>query len=119
MADIDVVIDTVGGALTEQGLRALGFNGRLCIIGFASGEIPSLPANQVLLRNRQIVGIDWGAWAMANPTGNAELMADVFDMMVAGRLSPGEPDQYRLSDAAVALRDLLDRKLVGKAALIC
>ena len=58
---VDLVIDPVGGDLAEPALRALGEGGRFVVIGFASGTIPALPANQVLLRNRSVVGVDWGA----------------------------------------------------------
>lgn len=56
----NVIIDPVGGPATESALRALATGGRFCVLGFASGEIPRLPANIVLLRNRTVVGIDWG-----------------------------------------------------------
>ena len=59
-----MVVDTVGGALAEAGLRSLREFGRLVVVGFATGEIPRLPANQVLLRNRTVLGVDWGAWAL-------------------------------------------------------
>ena len=61
---VDLVVDPVGGALAEPSLRALGDRGRYLVIGFASGPIPSFPLNQVLLRNRTVIGIDWGIWAM-------------------------------------------------------
>ena len=62
---VDVVVDPVGGDLAEPALRALGDGGRYVVIGFASGHIPALPLNQVLLRNRSVVGVDWarGPWA--------------------------------------------------------
>ena len=61
---VDVVVDPVGGELAEPSLRALGDRGRYLVIGFAAGPIPSIPLNQVLLRNRTVIGIDWGIWAM-------------------------------------------------------
>ena len=68
----DVVVDPVGGDLTPRPRCArCGDDGRLMVIGFASGDIPRLPANQILLRNRSVLGVDWGAWAMANPEANA------------------------------------------------
>lgn len=113
----DIVIDTVGGPLAEEGLRGLREGGRLLVIGFASGEIPSLPANQVLLRNRSVLGVDWGAWALAHPQENAQLMAEVLAQVEAGALSPIEPTTLALEDVGVALRDLLERRVVGKVAL--
>jgi len=113
----DIVIDTVGGALTEAGLRGLREGGRLMVIGFASGEIPSLPANQVLLRNRSVLGVDWGAWALGHPQDNAALFAEVLQRVEAGSLSPIEPTMYALEDVGDALGDLLGRKVIGKVAL--
>jgi NADPH:quinone reductase len=112
-----VVVDPVGGALSEEGLRSLGEGGRLMVVGFASGTIPALPANQVLLRNRQVVGVDWGAWAMTHPDENAALLDEVMERVGDGALSPVQPSVYPLSEVAVALRDLLERRIVGKACL--
>ncbi len=113
----DIVIDPVGGDLTEEGLRGLREGGRLMVVGFASGTIPSLPANQVLLRNRSVLGIDWGAWALGHPQENAALLLEVLEHVEAGTLSPVEPEVVPLEDVGTALRDLLERRVVGKVAL--
>lgn len=115
---VDVVVDPVGGSLSDQALRALGFDGQLAIIGFASGTIAQLPANQVLLRNRRITGVDWGAWAMSNAEGNARVLTAVLSEIEAGKLHPTTPTTYPLAEAGRALRDLLERRLVGKAVLV-
>lgn len=115
---VDVVVDPVGGELTEPALRTLGEDGRLLVIGFASGEIPRLPANQVLLRNRRVVGVDWGAWSITHADANQELLRDVMDGVAAGELHPVAPTTYPLGDAATALGDLLGRRVVGKAVLV-
>jgi len=115
---VDVVIDPVGGPFTEPALRALGFGGRLAVIGFAAGGIASLPVNQVLLNNRSVVGVDWGAWAMKNPADQAVLFAEVLAAVADGRLHPPRPSQHPLADAGAVLRGLLDRKLRGKAVLV-
>jgi NADPH2:quinone reductase len=111
------VIDPVGGPIAEHALRSLGNNGRYLVIGFASGVIPSLPANQILLRNRQVIGVDWGAWAMANPAENAALLGEVIAAVEDGSITPVEPQSYPLSEVGTALRDLLERRLIGKACL--
>ncbi len=98
--------------------RTLGFDGALVIIGFASGEIPALPANQILLRNRRVVGVDWGMWAMENPLENAAVTAEVLDAVAAGTLRPCAPVTLPLADAATALDDLQRRRVVGKVALV-
>lgn len=115
---VDVVFDPVGGPWTEPALRALGLFGRLVVIGFAAGDIPRIPLNQVLLRNRAVVGVDWGAWALANPVENQQLLGELLGWVVGGRLRPGEPTAYPLARAAEALDDLLGRRLVGKAVLV-
>lgn len=114
---IDVVVDPVGGAHTEAALRALGVGGRLLVIGFAAGSIPLLPVNQVLLKNRSVVGIDWGAWAMGDPAAQADLLDDVLAAVADGRLHPPQPARFPLADAGSVLRDLLERRLQGKAVL--
>lgn len=113
----DIAVDPVGGELSEAALRALGTGGRLMVIGFASGEIPQLPTNQILLRNRSVVGVDWGAWAMSDPDGNAVVLSEVLALVDEGSLSPAEPGTYPLADAGRALRDLLERRITGKVCL--
>ena len=114
----DVVVDPVGGEKSEAALRALRWGGRFIVIGFASGAIPSLPANQVLLNNRTVVGVDWGAWTGRDAAGNRELVAELLEMVAAGTLRPVEPVEYPLDDVVACLRDLETRKLVGKAVLV-
>jgi NADPH:quinone reductase len=115
---VDVVIDPVGGALAEPSLRALGDRGRYCVIGFAAGDIPSIPLNQVLLRNRTVVGIDWGIWAMQHADDQRALLGDLLAMVAGGHIEPVRPNEYPLDDVARALDDLLGRRVVGKIALI-
>ncbi len=115
---VDIVVDPIGGDLAEQALRALGDRGRYLVIGFASGEIPSVPLNQVLLRNRSIIGIDWGIWAMTHGAEQRALLDDLLSMVEAGTLDPVRPAEYPLEDVATALEDLLGRRAVGKIALV-
>jgi NADPH2:quinone reductase len=115
---VDVVVDPVGGPHAEQALRALTVGGRFLVVGFASGEIPRLPANQVLLNNRTVVGVDWGAWAMHNPAESRALTAELMAAVEAGRLDPPEPTTYPLDKAAEALADLQGRRIAGKVVLI-
>ena len=115
---IDVVVDPVGDAATEPALRTLREGGRLLIIGFAGGEIPAIPTNLVLLRNRSLIGVDWGAWGMTHPDAQAALLVEVFAMINDGRLNPPEPTCYPLEQVIDALHDLLGRQVTGKAALV-
>jgi len=114
----DVVVDPVGGAKAESALRALRWGGRHVVLGFASGTIPSLPANQVLLNNRTVVGVDWGAWTMRDAPGNAALVGELLAMVADGRLRPVEPVTYALDDVVACLSDLQGRRVTGKAVLI-
>ncbi len=115
---VDVVVDPVGGALAEPSLRALGDRGRYLVIGFAAGPIPSIPLNQVLLRNRTVIGIDWGIWAMQHAEDQHGLLSDLLEMVATGTIDPVHPTEYPLDDVARALEDLLGRRTVGKIALI-
>lgn len=114
---VDYVYDPVGGPLAEVVLRALGDDGQYLVIGFVAG-IPTLPANQVLLRNRRVTGVDWGGWAGKNPGLNDRMLTEVLRLVADGRLHPVEPVTYPLVEAARALQDLLDRRVAGKIALV-
>ncbi|WP_329518781.1 zinc-binding dehydrogenase [Spirillospora sp. NBC_01491] len=115
---VDVVYDPVGGALADPALRALREGGRYAVIGFASGGIPALPLNQVLLRNRTVVGVDWGAWAMSRPLDQQALLGELLTLVAGGRLVPVAPRTEPLEAAGTVLDDLLGRRVVGKVALI-
>jgi NADPH2:quinone reductase len=114
----DVVVDTVGGDLAEVSLRALGYGGRYVVVGFASGAIPSLPLNQVLLRNRTVVGVDWGAWSMTHGEAQAQLLDTLLRLVESGELHPVEPTTYPLEETARALEDLTGRRIAGKVAIV-
>ena len=114
---VDVVYDPVGGPLAEPALRALREFGRYVVIGFASGGIPSLPLNQVLLRNRTVVGVDWGAWTGTHPAEQRALVEELLTMVAEGRLTPVAPRTAPLEEAGTVLDDLLNRRVVGKVAL--
>lgn len=114
----DVLVDPVGGDKAEAALRALGWMGRYVVIGFAAGDIPRIPLNQVLLNNRTVLGVDWGAWTFRDPAGNAALLRELLDLVTAGRLTPVEPVAYPLEDAPRALADLQGRRVTGKLVLV-
>ncbi|MBO2449078.1 NADPH:quinone oxidoreductase family protein [Actinomadura barringtoniae] len=115
---VDVVYDPIGGALADPALRALREFGRYLVIGFASGTIPSLPLNQVLLRNRTVVGVDWGAWSMSHPLDQRALLEELLALVATGKLNPIAPRTEPLEAAAQVMDDLLNRRVVGKVALI-
>ena len=115
---VDVVIDPVGGRHSEPALRATRTFGRFCVVGFASGPIASVPLNQVLLHNRSVVGVDWGAWAMGHPAANRALLDELIEMIGTGRIHPVEPVERPLGDAAAVMAGLLDRSVAGKVVLV-
>jgi NADPH:quinone reductase len=115
---VDVVVDPVGGRHSEPALRATRTFGRFCVIGFASGPIASVPLNHVLLNNRTVVGVDWGAWAMRDPEGHRAMLDELIEMVQTGRLHPTEPAERPLDDAAEVMASLLDRTITGKVVLV-
>ena len=117
-AGADLVIDPVGDPFAEPALRSLRALGRYLVVGFAGGTIPRLPLNRVLLENRAIIGVDWGAWSRQDPAGHTELLADLLDRVAAGSLHPVAPVTYPLERAAEALNELAGRRVTGKVALL-
>jgi NADPH2:quinone reductase len=115
---VDVVVDPIGGPAAEQSLRALGDRGRYLVIGFASGSIPSVPLNQVLLRNRTVLGVDWGVWGMQHAEEQRTLLNDLVALVAQGTLDPVHPATFPLEQVATVLEDLLARRIVGKVALV-
>ena len=117
-AGVDLVLDPIGGPAAEPALRTLREGGRYVVIGFASGTIPALPLNQVLLRNREVIGVDWGAWAMTHPAEQATLLGDLLEWAGSDRLHPAHPTLYGFDQVAEVLQALLDREITGKVALV-
>ena len=88
---VDVVYDPIGGDLAEPAIRALGDFGRYLVVGFVGG-IPKVPTNQVLLRNRAVVGVEWGGWAIFHPEENAVLDPAPARSARRGHAAPGPTD---------------------------
>jgi NADPH2:quinone reductase len=114
---VDVVFDPVGGEASEAALRATGPFGRHVVIGFTAG-IPALPLNLVLLHNRTLVGVDWGAWTGRDPAGQRALLDDALAMVAGGRLHPPAPQRFPLDETPEVLAALLDRGITGKAVVV-
>jgi NADPH2:quinone reductase len=87
------------------------------VIGFAAGDIPAVPFNLMLLKQCQVVGVNWGAWAGANPQQNGVLFDELLSLYGEGRIDPRPPQSWPLEQAGAALRALMDRKVIGKGAL--
>ena len=77
-----------------------------------------MPANQILLRNRRVTGVDWGGWVGSHQLENEQLLVDVMAAIGRGELHPVEPRAYSLDDVSLALQDQLDRKVTGKSVLL-
>ena len=88
------------------------------LVRFAAGAIPALKANLVLLQNRTVVGVDWGAWTFQHPNENAALIDEVLALAAAAAIHPSEPAIYPLERAGEALQALLDRRVAGKVVLV-
>ncbi len=114
----DVIYDPVGGELAQDCFSAINWNGRYLVIGFASGTIPDVALNRLLLKGAAAVGVFWGAFVVREPKINAENYAQLFAWHAEGRLKPYVSKTYPLADAAQALRDMLDRKVTGKIVLV-
>lgn len=111
---VDVVIDPVGGDLFETVFRSIAWNGRMLVIGFASGSIPSLPANLPLLKGAAMIGVFWGAFAQRQPQDNVENFQQLFAWYAQGKLKPLVSQTFALEDTAQAINTLAARKAVGK-----
>lgn len=114
---VDVVYDPVGGDLAQQALRAIGWHGRYLVIGFASGEIPSFPANLALLNEASIVGIWWGPWAMKHTDQMHRNMRELEDMVRKGSIHPRTGKIFDFDDFAAAFRMISGRQVLGKVIL--
>ena len=110
----DVVYDAVGGPYSEPALRATAWDGRFLVVGFAAGEIPRVPLNLPLLRNCSIVGVIWGAWVGREPERHRANVAELVGWWRDGRLKPHVSSTYPLDRAGEALRELADRRAMGK-----
>lgn len=113
----DVIVDPIGGDKADAALRALRWDGRYLVIGFAAGHIPKIPLNQVLLNSRNVLGIELGGWARRDPQGFIGLVSDVLTHVGEGSFNPPEPTAFPLDQGATVLADLQQRRLVGKAVL--
>jgi NADPH:quinone reductase len=114
---VDVVVDPVGGDRFTDSLRSLAPGGRLLVIGFTGGEIPTVKVNRLLLNNIDVVGVGWGAWTATHPDALAEQWAGLEGLLSSGRLPPPKPELYPLEQAAAAVASLENRTAKGKVVL--
>lgn len=113
----DVIYDAVGGDAFDEAIRCIAWYGRLLVIGFASGRIPSLPANLALLKSCDVRGVFYGAWRAREPAEARKNFDEMFDMVRAGKLKPHISMTFPLAKAADAMNALLSRKATGKVVI--
>lgn len=113
-AGADIVYDLVGGDASEPLVRALAWQGRFLVVGFASGEIPSLPLNLLLLKGAEASGVFWGEAVRRDAAGHALRMRQTVQWVADGRLKPSTPQTYPFADIAAAIGVLDRREAKGK-----
>ncbi len=115
---VDVVMDVVGGDVFTDSLRCLGTQGRLLVVGFASGQgIPEVKVNRLLLNNVDVRGVGWGAYAMVRPTYMGEQWQALTPLMEAGAIHPPIGATYDLDQIGQALVDMEERRTLGKSVI--
>lgn len=114
---VNVVYDPIGGAQGEAALRGMDWGGRYLVVGFASGDMPKLAINLVLLRNYDVIGVHWGAWIGRDPQGNRANMGKILDWCAQGKLSSHVHAVYPLAEGPAALNAIAAREVMGKAIL--
>ena len=110
----DIIYDSVGGDVTEGSLKCIAWNGRLLVIGFASGRIPEVKLNRVLLKNISLVGLHWGAHTMHEPARVGETFCALFGLYAQGAIEPMIYRSYPLAELPAALEALGSRRSWGK-----
>ncbi len=115
---VDVVYDPVGGGYTEPALRALAWRGRLLVVGFAAGEIPKIPLNLALLKERQLLGVYWGDSVRHDPAGHLRNMRQLMAWYAEKKINPVVSERFPLARAQEAMQRLLDRRVMGKVVIL-
>jgi NADPH:quinone reductase len=113
---VDIVVDPIGGSAFDDAIRVLAIGGKLLVIGFAAGAIPTVKVNRLLLSNVGVLGVAWGEYLHQVP-GSATLFAFGLGQLVSLGLKPPPPQRYPLSDAPAALQALADGGVFGKLVL--
>lgn len=111
---VDVVVDPVGGDRFTDSLRSLTAGGRLLVVGFTGGEIPTVKVNRLLLNNIDAIGVGWGAWAAGHPGYLAEQWAELAPLLASGAVAAPEPVVFPMEQADEAIASLENRSAAGK-----
>jgi len=115
---VDIVLDPVGGDAFDAALRALAWRGRLVVIGFAAGRIPTVKANYLLVKNIEVSGLQISDYRKRTPDLMAQCMDEIFALYEAEKLTPAPTVTRPLQDFAQALQDVVDRRVVGRVVLV-
>jgi NADPH2:quinone reductase len=114
---VDVFFDVLGGEVFTTMTRLMNWGGRMLPIGFASGDIPSVPMNLLLLKNYSIVGVFWGAWAERFPEASIAADEQIFEWIAQGKLKPHVGAVFPLEQFKTAMESVLDRTAQGRVVL--
>ena len=114
---VDVVMDPVGGDVTEQALRATAWNGRLLVIGFTDGNIPKIPLNLTLVKGVSIVGVWWGRWTTTSPEETAVDFNELSEFMENDEIVIQPKNIHPIEETSLALENFLSRKNIGKTVI--
>jgi NADPH:quinone reductase len=114
----DVIFDAVGGDAFDAALRCIAWEGRLLVIGFASGRIPQAPANLLLVKNCAALGFYWGTYRTRMPKLVRESFATLLTWTLEGKIRPHIAHRFALADSGKAIRLLMDRQATGKAVVL-
>jgi NADPH:quinone reductase len=115
---VDVVYDPIGDRYAEPAIRSLAWKGRYLVVGFAAGEIPSIPLNLALLKGASIMGVFWGQFAALEPMNSMQNFKEILQWIAQGKLKQHIYGQYSLDNAHQALQAIMDRKVVGKVVIM-
>lgn len=115
---VDVILDVVGDKYAEPGLRSMAWKGRYLVVGFAGGEIPRLPFNLALLKGCAVMGVFWGRFASEQPKQSQQNLMELVGMIQAGKIKQHIYKTYSLEETPQALKDMMERKVVGKAVVV-
>lgn len=115
---LDLVFDPVGGPLAEPAFRCVSWRGRYLVIGFAHGEIPSLPLNLPLLKGTSIVGVFWGEFVRREPQAGAEALQELARWYAQGRIRPAIDRRFPLHELPAAFERMASRQVQGKVLLV-
>lgn len=114
----DLILDPVGGSLGEEAVRCLGWGGKLLVFGFASGDIPKVPTNLILLKGAELVGVFWGESQRRGDNEDRANFARLLAWRSEGKIAPYIGRTFPLSEGKTAIQSLLDREITGKAVIL-